>query len=137
MRRNPALALQTALLASSVVSACGSPAGPPVAPDAIVRPVPTESGGAARATAVAPDTKIVGCTCFVLGYDFTTTSCVSALSSSGNETVTCRGQVLPTTGETQVVFGQSCLLAQTGEYSTISQLVINPNGGATLRCQSK
>jgi hypothetical protein len=136
IRRNVTPALTTALFAALVLSACGSDVDTSVAPDPVVGYEGAEFATTAT-SATALDTAIVGCTCFVLGYDFTTTSCVSSLSSSGNETASCRGSVSPAPTKTQVVFGQSCLLPQTGEYSTISQLVINSNGSATLRCQSK
>jgi hypothetical protein len=124
--------------AAVVMAGCGSGVEPVTAPAPVAAPAPMEEAGRVTASEVAlTGTPVASCDVFGVPYTLTASGS-SYFSTSGSEVLICRGSVAETPpARGQVLYGFSCYLPQTMDYTTISQLVVNPWGGAVLRCQGR
>ena len=61
----------------------------------------------------------------------------SSPSTSGNETLQCRGSVAPAPSGLEFYSGFPCYLPQTQDWTSNSQLTLRTNGTATLTCKGK
>ncbi len=61
----------------------------------------------------------------------------SSASTSGNETLQCRGSVAPAPSSLEFYSGFPCYLPQTQDWTSNSQLTLRTNGTASLTCKGK
>lgn len=122
-----------------VMVACGSDTAPVTAPEPVAVPAPAEGGGAVRASA---DTALAGVP--VASCDFVNPTAYSlsltgnsSASTSGNETLQCRGSVAPAPSSLEFYSGFPCYLPQTQDWTSNSQLTLRTNGTASLTCKGK
>jgi hypothetical protein len=123
-----------AIAAALVMGACGSEG---VAPAAVTGPTAAAAGPETGTFTSSAGVAVASCDVFGVPYTLTLSGS-SHLSTTGSEVLICRGSIAETPpAQGEVLHGFSCYLPQTMDYTTISQLVVNPQGGAVLRCQGR
>jgi hypothetical protein len=128
-------AIRTVLagMGAVVMVACSSDVAPVSAPEPLAALAPADSGGTVAASGVSIEScELVGPSVYTLTLGGT-----SSMSTSGNETMQCRGGVAPAPLQNEFYSGFPCYLPLTGDWTSRSYLTLLTNGSAILRCQAK
>jgi hypothetical protein len=132
-----ALRVLLAVAAAVVMSACGSAVEPVTVPEPVAARADEGGGVAASAVTVLGGVPVASCD-FVnpTGYGITLSG-QSLASTSGNETLQCRGTVTPAPPGLEFFEGFPCYMPQTSDWTSNSQLTVRANGSASLTCKAK